>query len=102
MLRFGYWNFEDYRRPPTCPPLLRLEEPPLCELPALRLGDELRLGALLLELRLGAELLPMLRLGAEWLPTLLLGLELLLPTLRLGVELLLPMLRLGLELLLLP
>ena len=101
MLRFGSWNFRrSYRRPPACPPELRLEPPPLCELPTLRLGDELRLGALL-TLRLGALL--MLRLGAEWLLTLLLGREvlLLLPKLRLGLELLLlPTLLLGRELLL--
>ena len=115
MLRFVSWNSKClYRRPPACPPALRLGPPPLCELPMLRLGDELlmlRLGALLLILRLGAlllmlrlgELLPMLRLGAEDVLMLLLGRELLLlPKLRLGLELLLPTLLLGRELLLLP
>ena len=105
MLRFGSWNYKRlYRRPPACPPALRLGPPPLCELPTLRLGDELRLGALLPMLRLGVEwlllLLPKLRLGLELLllPILLLGRELLLPILRLGVELP-PTLLLGRELL---
>ena len=93
MLRFGFWNFRrSYRRPPACPPALRLE-PPLCELPTLRLGDELRLGALLPMLRLGVELLAVL-LGRELL--------LLFPKLRLGLELLLLLTPLGRELLLLP
>ena len=101
MLRFVSWNFScSYRRPPACPPALRLEPPPLCELPTLRLGDELRLGALLI-LRLGA-LLPMLRLGAELLAVLLGRELLLLPKLRLGLVLLLLPTPLGRELLLLP
>ena len=121
MLKFVYWNFKRlsfYRRPPACPPALRLEPPPLCELPTLRLGEllMLRLGALL-TLRLGAEDVLILLLGRELLllPKLRLGLELLLPTLllerglllllelksRLGRELL-PTLLLGRELLLLP
>ena len=111
MLRSGFWNFRrSYRRPPACPPELRLEPPPLCELPTLRLGDELRLGALL-TLRLGALLLgrelllllPKLRLGLELLLPTLLGRELLLlpePKLRLGRELLRSTLPLGRELLL--